>query len=165
MIGTEPRTIYVTQSNKARLEDLLDYLKCVHTRDEPYAETLEQVLDLAEAVAASNIPSDVITMNSQVRIRDLATGKALVYTLVFPQDADISQGRVSILAPIGTGLLGYRVGDIVEWKVPAGTRRLKVESVLYQPEASGDETDDPTSRARFTLFFAGAKVPGVGIRG
>jgi len=76
-------------------------------------------------------------MNSQVRIRDLEAGRVMVYTLVFPQDADASQGKISVLAPIGTALLGYRVGDMIECKVPAGVKRLRVEEVLYQPEAAG----------------------------
>jgi regulator of nucleoside diphosphate kinase len=58
--------------------------------------------------------------------------------LVFPENADLKQGKVSILAPIGTAMLGYEVGDIFEWDVPAGKRRLKVKRIIYQPEASGD---------------------------
>jgi regulator of nucleoside diphosphate kinase len=62
----------------------------------------------------------------------------MVLRLVFPSEADFDRGRVSILAPIGTALIGYRVGDTVEWKVPSGRRRLRIEEVLYQPEAAGD---------------------------
>jgi regulator of nucleoside diphosphate kinase len=62
----------------------------------------------------------------------------MIYSLVFPQEADASEGRISILAPVGTAMIGYRVGDVIEWEVPSGLRRLKVEDVLYQPEASGD---------------------------
>ncbi|MGC9336382.1 MAG: GreA/GreB family elongation factor, partial [Anaerolineae bacterium] len=60
------------------------------------------------------------------------------YMLVFPRDADIDQAKISILAPIGTAMLGYRVGDVFTWEVPEGTRRLRVKEILYQPEASGD---------------------------
>jgi hypothetical protein len=63
----------------------------------------------------------------------------MVYTLVFPNEADIEQNRISVLAPIGIAMLGYRVGDILEWPVPSGLSRLKVKEVLYQPEASGIE--------------------------
>jgi regulator of nucleoside diphosphate kinase len=59
-------------------------------------------------------------------------------TLVFPDDADIDQNRISVLAPIGTAMLGYSVGDAFEWQVPAGLTRFKVKEILYQPEASGD---------------------------
>ena len=77
-------------------------------------------------------------MNSSVRLKDLDTKKELTYTLVFPSDADAGQNRISVLAPIGTALIGYRVGDIITWEVPAGRRRLKVEKIIYQPEAAGD---------------------------
>ncbi len=155
MTGIETRTIYVTESDKAKLEDLFDYVSNVWKRDQRYLDTLRQELERAEVVAAADIPPDVITMKSRVRVRDLDTGKVVVYTLVFPRDADFSKNRISILAPIGTALLGYRVGNVIEWEVPAGTRRLKVESVLYQPEAAGDEADADTMRARFELYHAG----------
>ncbi len=77
-------------------------------------------------------------MNSRVRLSDISKAEKLVYTLVFPRDADSATGRISVLAPVGTAILGCRVGDIIEWQVPAGTRRLKIEEVLYQPEAAGD---------------------------
>jgi len=64
--------------------------------------------------------------------------EAMSYTLVFPDDADVSQGKISVLAPIGTAMLGFRVGDTIRWEVPAGVRRIKVLAFLYQPEASGD---------------------------
>jgi regulator of nucleoside diphosphate kinase len=62
----------------------------------------------------------------------------MLFTLVFPDHADISAGKISVFAPIGTAMLGYRVGDVIEWAVPEGRRRLKVTEVLYQPEASGN---------------------------
>jgi len=77
-------------------------------------------------------------MNSRVHLVDLDTQEEMVYTLVFPQDAEISQSKISVLAPIGTAMLGYRVGDTFTWQVPDGVRRLQVKKVLYQPEASGD---------------------------
>ena len=62
----------------------------------------------------------------------------MVYSLVFPNEADLSQGKISVLAPIGTAMLGYQAGEIIEWDVPAGLKRFKVEEVLYQPEGAGD---------------------------
>jgi regulator of nucleoside diphosphate kinase len=90
----------------------------------------------AHLVASDEIPPDVVTMNSQVVLRDLDTGGEIVLTLVFPRDANVDQQRVSVLAPLGTAILGYRGGDIIEWQMPGGTRRLEVERVLYQPEAA-----------------------------
>lgn len=77
-------------------------------------------------------------MRSTVRLKDLESGKEMIYSLVFPDEADVEQGRISVLAPVGTAMIGYRGGDTIEWEVPSGLRRLKVEEVLYQPEASGD---------------------------
>jgi regulator of nucleoside diphosphate kinase len=80
----------------------------------------------------------VITMRSKARLLDIDSGKEVVYSLVFPNEADLEKGKISVLAPIGTAMIGYKVGDIIEWEVPAGLRRLRVEEVLYQPEAAGD---------------------------
>lgn len=77
-------------------------------------------------------------MNSRVRLSDTSKEKDLIYTLVFPRDADAEAGKISILAPIGTAILGYKIGDIIEWPVPLGIRKVKIEEVLYQPEAAGD---------------------------
>ena len=154
MREVEARTIYVTESDKARLEDLFGYFTSVWKRDQRYVDALRRQLERAEVVAPAEIPADVVTMNSQVRVRDLGSGKVTVYTLVFPRDADFSRNRISILAPVGTALLGLRVGDVIEWKVPAGTRRLKVESVLYQPEAAGQEPESSGVDIRRSIYQA-----------
>ncbi len=77
-------------------------------------------------------------MNSKVHLLDLETKEEMTYTLVFPDAADIIAGKISVLAPIGTAMLGYRAGDTFSWEVPAGVRRIEVLAILYQPEASGD---------------------------
>lgn len=87
-------------------------------------------------MASEDVPPDVITMNSTARLRDLDTDEVFDYTLVYPRDAEAQ--RISILAPVGSALLGYRIGDVIEWPIPAGTIRLKVEQVMYQPERAGD---------------------------
>lgn len=107
-------------------------------RDRKYLEELEDELRRAKVVDPANIPRDLVTMNSRIRVRDLASGGEMTYQLVFPGDADIERNKISILAPIGTALLGYRVGDIVEWEAPAGLKRMRIEEILYQPEAAGD---------------------------
>ena len=105
---------------------------------EIYLEKLEGELNRSKVVKSKEIPTDVITMNSKVRLKDLDTREEMIYWLVFPDDANPDQNKISILAPIGTALIGYRVGDVIEWKVPVGLRKLKVLEVLYQPEAAGD---------------------------
>ena len=71
-------------------------------------------------------------------MKDLDTQEEMTYTLVFPADANIKENKISVLAPIGTAMIGYKVGDVIEWPVPSGQRRLKVIGILYQPEAAGD---------------------------
>jgi regulator of nucleoside diphosphate kinase len=77
-------------------------------------------------------------MRSKVRLKDLVSGETNTYSVVFPTEANFTEGKISILAPIGTAILGYKKGDTIEWPVPAGVRRLRVDEVLFQPEASGN---------------------------
>jgi len=132
------RTIYITDYDMKRLTELIADIKGFNYYGRDDLKQLEAELERGQLVAPGDVPRDVITMNSTARLTDLDTGEDLAYTLVFPKDADIRQGRISVLAPIGTAMLGYRVGDTFEWPVPEGKRRLKVEEVLYQPEAVGD---------------------------
>ena len=134
----EERTIYVTESDLKRLGSLLNSAWPRNKKDMDYLTKLEEELERAQVVSPQAIPGDVVTMNSQARIRDLDSNEEMVFTLVFPAEADYVRGRLSVLAPIGTALLGYRAGDTIEWEVPSGIRRLKIEQVLYQPEAAGD---------------------------
>jgi regulator of nucleoside diphosphate kinase len=130
------RNIFVTAEDRKRLEALLQRPTADWDRED--VRELAREIQRASVVAAAEIPADVITMNSKARLLDLDRGSTLEYTLVYPQDADFAAGKISVLAPIGAAMLGYRVGDEIEWTVPGGLRRLRVEEVLYQPEAAGD---------------------------
>jgi regulator of nucleoside diphosphate kinase len=132
------KTIHITNNDMKRLRELIADARHFKKEDKARLEELEKELDNAVVVKAQDIPQDVITMNSEVHLRDLKTNDENIYRLVFPCHADASQGRISVLAPIGTALLGYSVGDVIEWEVPAGSVKLKVEKIVYQPEASGD---------------------------
>lgn len=133
-----PKNIVITELDRQRLMDLIVEAQSGEYRRSIYLEKLRGELDRAEVVLPQQIPDDVITMNSKVMLVDLDSNEAETYTLVYPENADTVEGRISILAPIGTAMLGYRVGDIFEWEVPAGVRKLKVDKILYQPEASGN---------------------------
>jgi regulator of nucleoside diphosphate kinase len=128
------RKITITSSDHQRLEKLLasEYTEAIESKS--YLTDLETELMRAKIVDAANVPHDVVTMGSTVRLRDVDTDEVEVYTLVYPHEAKIADSKLSILAPIGTAILGYRVGDVVTWRVPSGPRRLQVEEVLYQPE-------------------------------
>ena len=99
---------------------------------------LEKELMHANLTSSTDIPPDIITMNSKVRILDVETDEEMVFTLVFPTEADLKQEKLSVLAPIGTAILGFKTGDVINWNVPDGIRKIKVIEVIYQPEASGD---------------------------
>ena len=133
--------IYITDTDSQKLRRLIAGLRGGKSPGVEHLDMLEQELDRAEVVASEAIPRDVVTMNSEVRMQDMDSGSIQRYKLVFPSQFrwDFS---VSVLAPIGTAMLGYRVGDVIEWPVPRGIRRLKVQEVIYQPEAAGVVEDE-----------------------
>jgi regulator of nucleoside diphosphate kinase len=131
MSTQEPR-IMVTSTDMERLRTLID------TTAGDLAETLDEELLRAEVVEPSQVPPDVVTMNSRVVYRDEDTGETREVTLSYPQDASLEQGRVSVLAPVGAALLGLSVGQDIEWQQPGGKhKRLRIVSVTYQPQAAG----------------------------
>ena len=130
--------IHITTQDKQRLEDLLVEVQASDPRKHGDLKALTQELRRAVIVDPKDVFSDVITMNSRAEIWDLESGETVVFTLVFPSEANIDEEKISVLAPIGAGMLGYRVGDEFEWNVPGGLRRMKVTKVEYQPEAAGD---------------------------
>jgi regulator of nucleoside diphosphate kinase len=130
--------IYITSNDQQRLLELLEIAKSIHFRDRGDLIGLEAELKRAIIVDAKEVPIDVITMNSQADLVDLDTGEKVTFTVVFPHNANVDEGRISVLAPLGAAMLGYRTGDVFEWKVPYGTRQFKVTKILYQPEAAGD---------------------------
>ncbi|RAU82055.1 nucleoside diphosphate kinase regulator [Pontibacter arcticus] len=130
-------TIYLTELDYKRLVDL-SQVQRQSNGNAPSLSKLGEELKRAKRVASEEIPSDVITMNSRVLLKDLDKGTEIEITLVYPKDADIQSRRISILAPVGTAILGCKEGDVVEWPVPSGTIHYKVVKVLFQPEATGD---------------------------
>jgi regulator of nucleoside diphosphate kinase len=92
----------------------------------------------AKIIEPSEIPEDVVTMHSKVLIRDIYHNKTYTLQLVFPEDADRKKNRISIFSTIARALLGKKVGDMVTWKSKTGEMRIKIEYIIYQPEACGD---------------------------
>ena len=131
MSTQEPR-IVVTSTDMERLRTLID------TTAGDKADALDAELLRAEVVEPAQVPPDVVTMNSRVVYRDEDTGERREVTLSYPQDASLEQGRVSVLAPVGAALLGLSVGQEIDWQLPGGkTKRLRIVSVNYQPQAAG----------------------------
>lgn len=134
------RKLYVSEFDMKRLENLIGLLleNQSDDRERKHLEFLDEVLHDAEVVTPEKIPRDVVTMNSIVRVRNLDSGSETVYHLVFPGEADVRKNRISVLAPVGRALMGCRVGEVVNPRIPTGTVRLAIEEIQYQPESAGD---------------------------
>ncbi len=100
-------------------------------------EKLNGELNAAKIVDPEKVPVDVVTMNSVVRISFSNSGKVLQFKIVYPDEANLKENKISIFSPVAMALLGYRVGDEVEWIVPGGATKILIEEIIYQPEASG----------------------------
>ncbi|MBN2287288.1 MAG: nucleoside diphosphate kinase regulator [Tissierellales bacterium] len=131
------KRIYITENDKKKLEKLIQEARHQNLYNEEYIKSLITEIEIAKVVKSKSIPKDVITMNSQVRLIS-PDGEEEDYTLVFPNEADVMNNKISILAPVGTAMIGYKVGDVIEWPVPEGIVKFVVKEILYQPEAEGD---------------------------
>lgn len=126
-------SILVTEQDFERLALLI-----MHSQG-PNALALEEELGRAEVVNQKEIPGDVVTMNSVVTFVSRDSGRETEIKLVYPKDADVTKGHVSVLAPVGVALIGLRVGQSIDWPMPNGqSRQLQVTGIKYQPEAQGD---------------------------
>ena len=106
-----------------------------------HARDLAELIDAAEQVRPQEIAPDVVTMLSKLRVADPATGAERSITLCYPPEADAAQGMISVLSPLGTSLLGLRVGEVARWRgIDGKTAELVVRAIEFQPEASGDYT-------------------------
>lgn len=131
-------TIQVTSFDMSRLFAMTEQMRKQGLAEPDTLDQLEEELGRSSEVASTEVPNDVVTMNSKLTLKDLTSGKAITCTLVFPQDADASRQQVSVLAPLGMAVLGYRVGDKISWHMPHGEHQLEIETIHYQPEAAGD---------------------------
>lgn len=130
------KNIIITEADYQQLQSLVERYTYSPDRDLEHLNVLADELARATVVKGSEIGGDVVTMNSRVRVRDLNTGREITYQIVFPGNADIAKNRISVLAPVGTGLLGHGAGATVEWLAPSGLRRMRILAVEYQPEAA-----------------------------
>ncbi len=102
---------------------------------------LADLLDLAEVLPSREVPADIVTMYSQIEVEDPATQQTQKITLCYPGDAEPASGFISVLSPVGIGLLGVKVGTLARWQMPNGAEgAARVVAILFQPEASGDYT-------------------------
>ncbi|MDZ4261888.1 MAG: nucleoside diphosphate kinase regulator [Pseudomonadota bacterium] len=127
--------IILTSQDLDRLDALLESLPAASF---PGRNELRAEIDRAEIVEPQQVPTDVVTMNSKVRFA-LESGEEFCLTLVYPKDMDGSTERISILAPVGSALLGLSAGEQIEWPRPGGgMMKVRLVEVLYQPERAGE---------------------------
>jgi len=134
MLASNSRTM--TDFDLRRLNALFERFR-EQVRMPATLTALEREVAQAVAVKPADIPATVVTMNSQVEVVDLVTKERRSITVVFPSMAAIEDGRISVLAPLGTALLGTREGARLAWNTPRGERQLRVDRVVFQPEAAG----------------------------
>lgn len=125
--------ILMTEKDQLRIKHILSFQKTEEF------ENLEIELDRARIIPDNDVPADLVTMNSKVKFLCIEDNKEMIITIVYPQDADFTAGKVSVLASLGSALIGLRVGQEIRWRFPDGkTKTLKILEVLYQPEANED---------------------------
>ncbi|MDX9893046.1 MAG: nucleoside diphosphate kinase regulator [Patescibacteria group bacterium] len=132
------KKIYITKTDYQKLSHMLREEIKNHLKNADYIKALSLELKKSEIVEPTKIPKQVATMNSKVRFKFLDSDQTLEYSIVFPEQADIANGKISILSPIATALIGYGTNDIIEWPTPSGLKKIKIEEIIYQPEAAGD---------------------------
>ncbi|MBU3142832.1 nucleoside diphosphate kinase regulator [Clostridium sp. CF012] len=125
------RKIFITKSDKDKLLGIIS--KYEDLKNKQNLKDLEAEINRADVTSPEQLPRDVITMNTKVSL--LIGDTEEEFSLVYPSEADISENKISVLSPIGTAILGYCEGSIIEWKVPNGTVQIEVKKVLFQPEA------------------------------
>jgi regulator of nucleoside diphosphate kinase len=132
MENTTPPTAHlITDQNRQRLGNVIDEARRCGVAPPDVLMLLEEKLELARCVPPTDIPDDVVTMNSKFRLRDLRTNELQTCVLCYPESIGLSNGYLSVLDPIGFALLGRRAGDVIIAKGPSGVRQLQLVEVLY----------------------------------
>ncbi len=132
--------IIINRLDYARIKKCINDAKQFKSISNAEAEKLINELDSAKIVEPEEIPSNVVTMNSIVKLSFLNSNKQVQFQIVYPGQANYKENRISIFSPIATALIGYKVADEIEWIVPAGLTNIRIDEIIYQPEAAGDYT-------------------------
>ncbi len=130
--------IIINRLDYARIKRCINDAKQIKSISNAEAEKLMKELDSAKIVTPEDIPSNVVTMNSIVRLSFLNSNKQVQFQIVYPDQANFKENKISIFSPIATALIGYKVADEIEWLVPAGPTNIRIDEIIYQPEAAGD---------------------------
>ena len=132
------KKVTLTKNDYTRIYKAITDAKNSKTINSNEAEKLLSELSKAEIVPSEKIDKDVVTMNSEVKLFFENTQKEQSFKIVYPQDANLKENKISIFSPIATALIGYKIGDKIEWIVPGGMTKIKIVDLIYQPEAAGD---------------------------
>lgn len=130
--------LIINRLDHARIKKSISDAKQFRSINSNEAEKLLAELESATIVEPQAIPSDVVTMNSIVKLSFLNSNKQVEFQIVYPEKSNQKVNKISIFSPIATALIGYKVGDEIEWVVPAGLTKLRIDEIVYQPEAAGD---------------------------
>lgn len=132
--------LIVNRLDYLRIQKRIRDARNAKTLEAMEAEKLQKELDSATILEPVEIPSDVVTMNSLVKVSFVDGGRQQEFKIVYPEDSNFKEKKVSILSPIATALIGFRVGDLIEWVLPGGLTKIRIDEILYQPEAAGEYT-------------------------
>ena len=132
------KKVTLTKNDYTRIYKAITDAKNSKTINSNEAEKLLSELSKAEIVPSEKIDKDVVTRNSEVKLFFENTQKEQSFKIVYPQDANLKENKISIFSPIATALIGYKIGDEIEWIVPGGMTKIKIVDLIYQPEAAGD---------------------------
>jgi regulator of nucleoside diphosphate kinase len=132
------KKVTLTKNDYTRIYKAITDAKNSKTINSNEAEKLLSELSKAEIVPSEKIDKDVVTMNSEVKLFFENTQKEQSFKIVYPQDANLKENKISIFSPIATALIGYKISDEIEWIVPGGMTKIKIVDLIYQPEAAGD---------------------------
>lgn len=130
--------IIITRNDFARIQKSIDYAKSRNSIGKNEVENLINELHSALIVDPHEVPGDVVTMNSIVKISFQGSNKSMKFQIVYPGGANITENKISIFSPVATALIGYKAGDEIDWIVPSGLTKIRIEEIVYQPEAAGD---------------------------
>ncbi|MGD9558551.1 MAG: nucleoside diphosphate kinase regulator [Mangrovibacterium sp.] len=130
--------IVITESDYTRLCNLVNNEKSARSTELKHLEALGAEIKRAKRIDPHKIKPEFVTMNSRIEVADTDTNRVMTLQLVYPREADVKQGKISVLSPLGSALLGYKAGSIVSFDAPGGRKQVKILTVVYQPEANGE---------------------------
>ena len=130
--------IIISKQDSTRIHNAIRDAKLKNTIKKEDAEKLLAELHSAKIVPSAEVPKDVVTMNSIVKIHFENNTKPVQFQIVYPEQANMKENKISIFSPVASALIGYRVNDEIDWVIPSGMTKIIIDEIIYQPEAAGD---------------------------